>query len=529
MSFLDRFASRLGYSKSNEDLIFNAIPKEKRELILRKMEELYDTDLYKDPLEVSKRISSLDNEFDRHLDHKIEQIKGFPLTSTSNAQLGYEAAGSTLRKLYPNPFAPYSFVGNNHWAVFRARAAFREDCARDGFVFVAPEGTSKKKLKYIQAVFDDLNLEEKMLDMMDHLNVFGNCWIDRDKGFLGGLKGLQLLLPERVVPVMDNFGDFVTGWQYYIHGQELFIPLGKVDHLKTYNLRSMQLGSPALASVLTDIEADMYASIYANMIFQKGGLIRAIVSLGNVKDVAEDVANLNPNTALDFALKVWELFTRQQSGLRGAAALTFLPNVQNVYPITNPKDMEGPYRETSDRTASKACNILGISPGRLNVHTFSQYENKISVEDYNAIDSDNHRIFLAAIVFNYVNKVIIKEYAGVSDVEIGFSGEYCSTSKNAAEFAQYLANAGARTITSNEFRTRCLHWEADPDLEGEYIGDGKNELLKAQAEAAVMEPDPVKKELLLEKIFGKKIPILGSSFYGKRLIKYKPRDIRLLS
>ena len=295
MSFIDKMAGKFGYSKANQEYI-------------DKLSGLYKTELYTDPIEASKAIRDVKNAeakvvrpmehgLDDHLNAAIEINKGFPLTSTSNAMLGYEAAGSTLRKLYPNPFAPYSFVGNNHWATFRARSAFREDAFRDGFVFQAPDGVAKRKLKLIQTAFDDLDLWNKMLDMMDHVNTFGNCWIDRDRNLLGGLKGINLLLPEKIVPYMDTFGDFVIGWEYQVGGKELYLPLGAVDHIKTYNLRSFQLGSPPLAGVLTDIEADMYAAIYANMIFQKGGLIRAIVSMGNVKVSTEDVANLNPNTA----------------------------------------------------------------------------------------------------------------------------------------------------------------------------------------------------------------------------------------
>ena len=193
--------------------------------------------------------------------------------------------------------------------------------------------------------------------------------------------------------------------------------------------------------------------------------------------------------------------------------------------------MEGPYKETSDRTAIKVCNLLGISPRRLSVLNTSQYVNKAAIEDEESLDTINHRAYITDLVFKYINKVIIKQYLGIDDVEIVYSGEYSSISKNSGEFSQLLANAGARIMTVNEFRQRCLRWEALPELDGVFIGDAKFELMEAQAAQALMPPPAASKkewEDYFQKAVGPKNPMFVQTDFGTKLRKFKLEDIRLI-
>lgn len=514
-----------------EAAVLNSLPAHEREQTLKKVEKLYDTEIYSDPLRATREIRSLENGLDKALNAKKEnKTKGFPLINSSTSILGYEPAGSTLRKLYPNPFAVYSFIGNNHWATLLARMKFREDVARDGYILQAPEGISKKRLKLVQTMLDDLYIDDFRLNSSDMLNVYGNCWIDRDRNMLGGLRGIQILLPEKILPILDTYGDYVLGWEYIIGNKRFYFNLGEIDHLKTYNLRSMQLGNPALAPIVVDIEADLYASIYANMMFQKGGLVRAIVSLGDSKDSPEDVSSLNENVGLHFAQEIYELFSRQYSGVRGANQLTFLPNVKNVFPITNPKDLEGPYKETSDRTAMKSAQLLGVTPRQIGIHLFSQYENKSQTEDSEALGSDNHRYYLLNITDSYINNTILKNYLGVEDVELKFSGEYSSLSRNGAEFGKMISDMGCDAVRVDEFRVRVLHWEPIGGPEGEeFLGNVKNKaLLMKDAANAASSKDFAEAERLLQRALGPKEPSFVNSNFAGKILKFRPRDIRLL-
>lgn len=515
-----------------EAAILNSLPAHERERTIKKVERLYDTEIYSDPVRATREIRALEDGLDKAISKGAAQNreKGFPLINSSTSILGYEPAGSTLRKLYPNPFSVYSFIGNNHWATLLSRMKFREETARDGYILQAPEGISKKRLKYVQQVLDDLFIDDFRLTCADHLNVYGNVWIDRDRNLLGGLRGLQILLPEKILPILDTYGDYVLGWEYVIGNKRFYFNLGELDHLKTYNLRSMQLGNPSLAPVVVDVEADMYASIYANMMFQKGGLVRAIVSLGDSKDSPDDVTSLNQNVGLHFAQEIYELFSRQYSGTRGANQLTFLPNVKNVFPITNPKDLEGPYKETSDRTAMKVCQLLGVTPRGIGIHIFSQYENKTQTEDAEALGSDNHRYYILNIVDYYINNTILKNYLGIDDVELKFSGEYSSTSKNAAEFGKFISDMGCDVVTVDEFRARAMHWEPLGGAEGaKFVGNVKNQalLMKGAANAAGSK-DWTQVEKIMQEILGPKEPMFIQTQFSKNIVRYRPQDIRRL-
>src|SRR5258708_2343514 len=127
-----------------EEVILNSLRPDQRREIMAHVEQTYDTNIAKDPVEVTKHIRSLENKLERALASETYS-KGYPLLNSSTSILGYEPAGSVLRKLYPNPFSVYSFIGNNHWATLLARMAVREEVARDGYVLVASPGTSKKR------------------------------------------------------------------------------------------------------------------------------------------------------------------------------------------------------------------------------------------------------------------------------------------------------------------------------------------------------------------------------------------------
>ncbi len=535
---LNEAAVDLGFV-TREEAILNLLPVSQRNFIISEIEKKYDTGVYTDVMDAFRNQARLESTIDRAVSSALAKkgtpaggiSKGFPLINSSTSILGYEPAGSVLRKLYPNPFAVYSFIGNNHWATLLARSRFRCDVARDGWVLVAPEGVSKKLIKKAYVALNDLYVDDLLLNGSDMLNVYGNVWLDRDRNLLGGLRGIQILLPEKILPILDTYGDYVLGWEYIIGNKRFYFNLGEIDHLKTYNLRSLQLGNPQLTSVVVDVEADLYASIYANMMFQKGGLVRAIVSLGDTASQTDsgDVHALNPEVQLHFSQQVYEMFARQYSGVRGANQLTFLPNVKGVYPITNPKDLEGPYKETSDRTAIKVSQLLGVSPRRVGIHTTTQYENKQAVEDSEQLADDNWRYYITNIMFNYINSIVMRNYLEIDGVQMKYSGEYSSICLSAAEFGANIAQMSCNSITVDEFRTRILHWEALGGPDGaEFIGNVANKaaLLKNAGNAA-SNKDLAKVEEYLQKAVGPKQRLYVNDYEGRKdLVVYHPRDIR---
>lgn len=474
MDMIDKLLLKSGLIDTTEYLI-RRLPSEDREQLRSKVTRLHDTETLSDlPLAVQE-INSLE----RLIEKNFQSLN--PAGMVIN---GYEPAGSTIRKLYPAPFAPYAFIGDNYWAAYKARREARIEMLRDGYVLVSETGMSKSKIKKANEFLDSLNGGQGIANFRamaaDYLNVFGNCWIDRGYNKLGKLSSLEFLLPENIIPILDEWNYRVIGWQYNMGAKKILFDMNEIDHIKTYSLRSLDLGFPALAPVLVDVEADMFASIYSNTIFKKGGLIRAIVAL----DKIEDPSIINDGSYLTMMKKLQELFNRQFSGVRSSGQLAFTPNVTGVHNLVNPKDLEGAHDKTSDKTALKVCSCLGVPPERINIPRQSQYQNSGLVDDSVSLSFDNNVYYLANSVDHYINTILKEE--GYEGIYIECAGEYSSISKTASEFGKNVAGMGSKAMLTNEFRTKILHMAEDPALDGQYLGDED----RATKELAATPPPP---------------------------------------
>lgn len=502
---LDKIALNMGYIKEDEYL-YKSLPPNSKKSIEDRVKKLQDIEFLSNVEAASKEISALKREYD-------DALKFLPGVNRE-AVSGYSAAGSVLRRMYPNPFALFAFIGENHWAAVKARRHNRIEFERDKYIFVTDPRVGKKEVKRVQQGLQDLGFPAARSDYFDHIKTFSNFWVLRDKNALGGVTDLNLLLPERLLPIY-NFDDIV-GWEYTWNNKRIRLSLDQVDHVKTYSLRSPTLGSPILSPAVVDIEADLHASVYNNTLWQKGGLIKAIVALDPLEG-----DSINVNSFLSFAQTLQEIFSRQHSGVRGAGQLLFSPNVKGVHNIMNPRDLEGANKETSEKTAIKVCELLGCPPEVLGISRSSQYVNKASIMDFASMSIDNDNYYCASLVDSFINEVIIKEIMGVEGIQIQQSGEFGAVAAMAADFAFKISQSGADIVTVNEFRTKVLHWEPLPGSEGEqFIGKYKNEslLLKAASPTTT----PAEKKELLEKLFGKE----HQSTPNNKFNKYTLEDLR---
>lgn len=488
---------------NRDQYLFNSAPKSVRENFLKAVERREDLKLYQDITDATKAAHQYEEQMDRIFS------KTSPVTSIQH----FEPTGSTIRKMFPGPFAPFSYIGDNYWAAFKARRENRIEILRDGYVLVAPEGVNKKKIKLINDILTDLDIRNFRADAADFLNVFGNVWIDPSYNKLGGISKLNFLLPENITPTLDRATDRINGWDYRSGVSRVHFSLSEIDHLKTYSLRSLDLGFPSLAPVLIDVEADMFASLYGVTMFKKGGLIRAIVGM---KDI-QSSGVITDNNFLDFLHNIQLWFEKLYGGLRGAGEVVFTPNIEGVYNLVNPKDIEGAHARTSDKTASKVCELLGCPPERIGIPTTSQYQNATQVNDTIALSFDNNNYYLCGIVDNYINNKIIKEILKEDKIKIQMSGEFGSLTKVQAEFAKIISEAGALTVTVDEFRTKCLHWEPlGGELGAKFLGELAMEIEMMKA----TKPATASKDFMNTLSVYKNMKFNGMEYHHPKHIQY---------
>jgi len=486
---------------SPEEYHLRSLPEESRNIIKDSLLKCQDLSVYSDIESAVKHKNIIEKELNNI------SMKYSTLASTGIIS-GYESAGSALKKLYPNPFAPYAFIGDNYWAAFKARREARIEILRDGYVLTAPERFPQKKIKEINDFLESLNIAQFRADAADHLNVFGNCWIDPKLNKFGALKELSLLLPEKIVPVLDDDHERIVGWDYIYGNRPLRLSLKDVDHLKTTSLRTRDLGTPALGPIIVDVEADMFASIYNSTVFRKGGLVKAIVSMDNMN--SSEGINDGSYLALIAELQKW--FEKQFGGVRGSGQVVFTPNVKGVHNLVNPKDLEGAHANTTDRTAVRVCELLGVPPERLGLSRSSQYQNNNLIDDSVSLSFDNNNYFIVGIVDKYINEKIIKGILKEDQVTLKMAGEYGSISKSAAEFGKLISECGADIMTVNEFRRKVLHFEESSESNGEqYLGQVDREIEEKKSSKPA---SPASK---------RKIEILPN---GTKIIKHFPREIK---
>ena len=521
MGLIDKWAYNMGYIKEDE-FMYKSLPGSFRRKIDREIETATDLAAYSDPAQAFKQKEAIQVAVAK----AIEEYKATIPGASSSQINGYQAAGSVLRRMFPNPLAIYAFISENYSPVMKARRYCRNEFERDGYVYVADSRTSKRDIKKVDQGLRDLGLDKMRGDLFDHIKVFSNFWVVKDKNVFGGTTGMELLLPERLEPIYKFGGDILVGWKYTFGSKVYEFTLDQVDHVKTYSTRSNYLGTPMLNPAVVNIEAALHSNIYNNTLWQKGGLIKAVVAIEAMQE-----GGFNENTFISLAQKLQEIFSRQYAGVRGAGSLMFTPLVKGVHNIISPKELEGAYSQTNEAIAIEACELMGCPPEVLGLARKSQYENKSAVLDFACMAVDNDNYYVASLVDNYINSVI-KNVIKVQGVTIKQSGEFGAVSPSAAEFILQIAQSGTNIVTVNEARTRVLHWEALEDSNGEeYLGHLMNEAKLLAATKPPSGPAKSGKEVqeMLESLLGPKHVSKTLKGHDIELVKYKPEEVYLWS
>lgn len=509
MSFLDRIAANLGYI-SDDEALYRSLPANLKSNIENTANDL---STIADPNQAFEKQASLIQDILKH-------IPG------GGAVSGYEAAGSVLRRRFPNSFTLHTFLAESHWAVAKARRHCITEFERDGYVLLADKRVNKKQVKKVQQALEDLGIAATWqkpamrTEMFDHSKVYGNFWtVPNSNGTFGGTSDIELLLPTKLQPKYSKTNtDEIEAWIYEWNNKAWTIPVDAVDHVRSYSLSKKFIGTPALTSIVVDIEADLHASTYTNTMWQKGGLIMALVAMENPQG-----SSINENEALTWAMKLQELFARTKAGVKGGGQLMFTPSVKGVYPIINPKDLEGPYKETSERTAIKACELMGCPPEVLGLSRSSQYTNAAATLDFASLSVDNDNYYVASMVDRYITERVIEELLGIDGIYIQASGQFGATSKICAEFGLAIAKMGCDLMTINEFRSKILHWEPLEKGGDQFVGHVLNEALLMKA-AKPATGSKERKEIFEEMLGPENVINIKRS--DVEFIKYDPRVIK---
>lgn len=394
---------------------------------------------------------------------------------------GYEASGSVLKRIFPQQFQLHAFLADAIWAAAKSRQELWVDTDRDGYVLVAEERVPKKRVKFVSDILDDLNYDYLRNKLRDDLATFGNFVVKPKQNSRGGVLELEPLLMAGMAPMWEMDADKIKFWQYTLGNRQDIYRYNSLDHVFTYSSKSNTIGTPAMFSIVVDIEAALHASVYNNTLMQKGGLIKAILALDSFD---KNAMVINDSNYLAVAQELTNWFSKNFGGVRNAGRLVVAPYLKNVFDMGKIGEMDAAWQHLVDAASIKTCLRFGIDPRRLGIPLKSQYENKDQVQDSALLSTDNNQYYTQKLVDEYMNRKL-REF-GIKDVRVEASGEYNSLSKSAAEVAHLLAGANAKILKVDEFRKRFLHIEGLGGELGEaFIGEIGFDAMKTKDESTL--------------------------------------------
>lgn len=492
--------------------LLSIVPEQDQPRVLSAFQDLQDISKIADVESAFKTIDYLHKTYTSVMPSQIDRTieKNYAPIAMGTTAIGFDAAGSVLRRLYPHPFQMFAFIADNYWPARACRWAVIDEVNRDGWVLVAKENIPKYQIKAAYNVLKDIDIDEKRLRLIDTLGTFGNAWVLNTKNAFGGFQELECLLPERMVPDWDRFQDKVTQWIYLQGTRKIVFNLDEVDHIKNITPRSNVMGNPCLAPVVVDVEAAMHSSVYNNTLMQKGGLIQAVIALGKM-----ETSSINDKTSIQTALAMQKYLDKRFSGVRAGGGLAVIPNVENIHILNKIQEMDTAFKNQNNLAELRVCSSYGVPPERIFKPRGSQYRNTVEIADSTALAFDNRIFYLVKKIDEYINTKIIQEYLGIRGIRLQQRGEFNSLTKTVAEVAAALAQAKAGLMSVDEFRVRLLHFEP-------FGGELGRVLIGSMVE------DPVTGQLMLPTILAPENPdVEFINAAGKGYKRYLPSEIEL--
>lgn len=329
---------------------------------------------------------------------------------------GFQPQSTQFFKVFPNPLAIYAYLADKHWAVINCRNEFYKEIITDGYYLVGNE----KEFDRVQKILDSFHITDLRPQLFDYLKVYGNFWIWPKYNAFGGLKDYDLLLPQYLIPIPDASQQIILGWQYQIGWQALLFEKDELLHQKyRRSMQNYNLSNPPLGSLLVDIEADIAASGFNNMVFQKGGLWGLAVLMETAKNQGIPGAS-SQNAAKQMAAEM----NANHSGGRAAYETVVFQGAKDVKSMGNLGDMDGAFHKGSDKCAKQIAHVLGVPHERLGIITnANQQYHAASLEDKNALQFDKTIMEGMRLVDNFINTEMLPRM-GIFDVQLRAKERY---------------------------------------------------------------------------------------------------------
>lgn len=410
-------------------------------------QRLQNTSTYSDVNQTFSLIKEFEQELAPHLDSGHgEMTKKYFTSMGVSDPWGYRPQGSGLAQVFPNPFQIFAFLAENHHYILDCRNVFWREILSDGYRL---EG-NQKNFDKVKEICRFLNMKRLRAQIADHLKVYGNCFVEPIKNGLKGIKNFKLLLPSFIRPIPTVDGQNIKYWQY--QKGPVWVTYDKKSLLVAQfrpAMRQYDLSNPVLGSVLIDIEADMAASMYNNVVFQKGGLIGLAVILNS------ETNGRRPQNHTAYAEFLQAEMNSQNAGARAGFQTVVFENTKDVKPLNDLASLDGAFHKTSDKCGKQIAHVLGVPHEMIGIITnANQQYHPAALRDYAQDQFDKSMDELTDVVDTFINTKILPMF-GVRDVIIKAMPRRNANTRIASQALADLASI-TDLISINEGRVNYL-------------------------------------------------------------------------
>lgn len=436
-----------------------------------------------DQMSTSKNFDSLitkTREFSSQLDYVIQKYPEDELGEAILEKQGYfqelplsiNVQGGNAFQFFLNPWGPYTYFADNHWAVTSAIRIICSEVRQQQWSILPIRKVNDVRHREVMSILRKFKIRELYERIIQHSLAYQQTVILPKKHMLDGLMEFEVLRMNRLSPIWDLSTERRVGWDYFINHTTRFLRRDQVIELFRPSLQHPDLGIPPVAPLAVDLEADLGSSTLNNKAISQAGMLGVIIA-------TKDHPGLSSKANARLARRLEQEIQNAHSGFMNPHSVIVSNLVDQVHRISKAGDFDASFLKFRSEIIGKGVSTVYMLPlNSLNVSSKSEgvYEAKGGLSDKDRARINSTVADVSEPAINLLNEVILPKYLNIDDFKIVVTSRFWATTAEGALASKHAAATGV-PFSGNEHRV--YFYGAPPlppdDPKGwEYIDNSSN-------------------------------------------------------
>lgn len=377
--------------------------------------------------------------------------------------------GGNSSKYFLNPWAPFTYYAENHWAIASCINIIMSEVRKLQFHVLPVKRTSRLRQQEVYRLIKQFKIRELFERLLHHKLAYQQAVVLPKRHMLNGLMEFEVLRQNRLMPVWDLKTERLIGWDYWINYTTRFLSKDRVYSLHCPSLQHPDIAVPPAAPLAVDLEADVGASTLNNKAISQAGMLGVIIA-------TKDYPGLTSKANARLARRLEAEIQNAHSGYLNPHSVVVSNLIEKVHKISKAGDFDASFlKYRNDIVGKGAATVYMVPAIRINVSAKSGgvYEAKgLSDKDRDMLNTTTKN-FSDPIV-QFLNDVILPQL-NIDDFKIVLTGSAWATTADAAQASNLAAETGV-PLTGNEHRMLlgAPPLPADDPKGWEYLDNSKN-------------------------------------------------------